>query len=258
MKKYVILFIILSLVYSCKPVNLKNSNSNTASDNTSEEDVTIYFKATGNEPFWGIKIGKEKIVFTSLIEDKETFTFPATKPLKAMDANVKIYQVSNATSSAKITIQKTDCQDTMSGIVSPYSVTIEIKSNTNNNLQTLKGCGQYITDYRLHDIWVLESLNGKNVEITDFQKEIPRIEIYAAENKFLGYGGCNSITGTLFSEKDLLRFTNIISTMMACNGNNKEDEFIKALNSTTSYTIENNRLHLSNPSGKLVVLRKVD
>ncbi|MDQ5930509.1 MAG: Heat-shock protein [Bacteroidota bacterium] len=258
MKKYVILFITLSLVYSCKPVNLKNSNSNTASNNTSEEDVTIYFKATGNEPFWGIKIGKEKIVFTSLTEDKETLTFTAAEPLKAMDANVKIYQVSNTTSSAKITIQKKECQNTMSGIVSPFSVTIEIKSNTNNNLQTLKGCGQYITDYRLHDIWVLESLNGKNVEITDFQKELPLVEIYAAENKFLGYGGCNSITGTLFSEKDLLRFTNIISTMMVCNGKNKEAEFIKALNSTTSYTIENNRLSLSNSSGKLLVFRKVD
>jgi len=229
-----------------------------ASINTSEEDITTYFKATGTEPFWGIKIGKEKIVFTSLIEGKETLIFPAAEPIKAMDANIKMYQLSNATSSAKITIQKTECQDSMSGIVSPYSVSIEIKSNTKNDLQTLKGCGQYITDYRLHDIWVLESLNGKNVAISDFQKEIPRIEIYAAENKFLGYGGCNSITGTLFSEKDLLRFTNIISTMMACNSNNKETEFVKALKSTTSYTIENNQLSLSNSSGKLLIFRKVD
>ncbi|MGO4772185.1 META domain-containing protein [Flavobacterium sp. W22_SRS_FK3] len=238
----------------------KNSKkeTNETSANITVEDVTTYFKASGNEPFWSIKIGKEKIVFTSLIEGKEMLVFPTVDPVRAMDANVKMYQISNADSNAKITIHKTDCQDSMSGIVSPYTVSIELKSNAKNDLQTLKGCGQYLTDYRLHDIWVLESLNGKKVETSDFEKEVPRIEIYASENKFLGYGGCNSITGTLFSEKDLLRFTNIISTMMACNGNNKEGEFIKALKSSTSYTIENNRLSLSNPSGNLLVLRKVD
>lgn len=45
---------------------------------------------------------------------------------------------------------------------------------------------------------------------------------------------------------------------MACTENNKEDEFIKALQSNTSYSIENNRLTLSNRSGKLLVFKKVD
>lgn len=254
MKKVLLLCALMSVMISCKSVAVKNSDTKeTTSEITSEEEeLTVYFKATGNEPFWGIKLGKEKIVFTSLIEGMESISFESVEPIRAMDANVKMYRVNNGKTSATITIQQLDCQDSMSGAVSPYTVKVEM------NNKTLKGCGQYITDYRLHDIWVLEELNGKKVQIADFQKELPRIEIHAAENKFMGFGGCNSIEGNLFFEKGLLRFTDVISTLMACAPGNKEDDFVKGLQSTTTYSIGNLRLTLSNPSGTLLVFRKVD
>lgn len=262
MKKYLILLIIVSLTYSCKSISSTNSNtredSNTFSEKTSEEDNTIYFKATGNEPFWELKIGKEQIIFTSLIKGKESIVFSTVKPIRAMDANVKTYKVKNEKSSAVISIQQIECQNSMSGIISPYKVSIEIKKSTETNFQKIEGCGKYITDYRLHDIWVLEELNGYKIFITDFQKELPRIEIHVEENRFMGFGGCNSISGSLFFENDLLRFNNITSTLMACAENNKEDKFVKALQSTTTYSIKNNRLTLSNPSRKLLVFKKVD
>nr|WP_315244377.1 META domain-containing protein [uncultured Flavobacterium sp.] len=258
MKKYLILLITISLVYSCKSVKTKNSNSNTTSENTSEEDSITYFKATGNEPFWELKIGMEKIVFTSLIQGKENLSFSSAKPIRAIGANIKSYKATNAGSSILISIQHTDCQNSMSGAISPYKVSIEIKNNTEANYQKIEGCGKYITDYRLHDIWVLEELNGYKIFITDFQKELPRVEIHAEENRFMGFGGCNSISGSLFFENDFLKFNNITSTLMACAENNKEDKFVKALQNSTTYSIKNNRLTLSNPSGKLLVFKKVD
>lgn len=258
MKKYLILLITISLVYSCKSIKTKNSNSNTTSENTSEEDSITYFKATGNEPFWELKIGMEKIVFTSLIQGKENLSFSSAKPIRAIGANIKSYKATNAGSSILISIQYTDCQNSMSGAISPYKVSIEIKNNTEANYQKIEGCGKYITDYRLHDIWVLEELNGYKIFITDFQKEFPRIEIHAEENRFMGFGGCNSISGSLFFENDLLKFNNITSTLMACAENNKENKFVKALQNSTTYSIKNNQLTLSNPSGKLLVFRKVD
>lgn len=254
MKKVLLLCVLAAVTLSCKSVAVKNSNmKETTSKTTSdEEDLTVYFKATGNEPFWGLKIGKDKTVFTSLIEGMESISFKSVEPIRAMDANVKMYKLNNGKTSATVTIQQFDCQDSMSGEKSPYTVKVEI------NGKTLNGCGKYITDYRLHDIWVLEELNGKKVSLTDFQRELPRIEIHAAENRFMGFGGCNSISGSIFYEKDLLRFSNMISTLMACAPGNKEDEFTKALQSTTTYTVGNNRLTLSNPSGKLLVFKKVD
>ncbi|WP_343707147.1 META domain-containing protein [Flavobacterium sp.] len=259
MRKILSLLLLLSIMTSCKTTAGKNSDTKeTAQEGVKEDDMNYFFKGTGNEPFWGIKLGNEEIVFTSLIPGKEKITFPAVEAIKAMDANVKMYKVSNETASATITIQQLDCQDSMSGAIFPYSVKVEIKNNSELEMKKLSGCGKYITDYRLHDIWVLEELNGYKVFATDFQKEMPRIEINSAENRFSGYGGCNAISGSIFYEKDLLRFTKVISTLMACPQGNKEGEFTKALQSTTTYSIGNNQLILSNPSGKLAVFKKVD
>lgn len=253
------LLLLFSLMISCKSTAGKTSDKQTTSEYGSQEDeMKYYFTATGNEPFWGLKIGNDNIVFTSLIPGKEKLVFAPVDAIKAMDANVKMYKVSNETSSATITIQQLDCQDSMSGVISPYKVSIEIKNNTELQTEKLGGCGKYNTDYRLHDIWVLEELNGYKVFASDFQKEMPRIEINSTENRFSGYGGCNAISGQIFYEKDVLRFTRVLSTLMACPQGNKESEFTKALQSTTTYSIENNRLTLSNPSAKLLVFRKVD
>ncbi|WP_431242331.1 META domain-containing protein [Flavobacterium sp. P21] len=257
MKKILLILLLFILVMGCKTTANKESAGITSATST-EEDLKYYFKGTGNEPFWGVNIGNEEIVFTSLIPGKEKITFPAVDAIRAMDANVKMYRVSNETTSATITIQQLDCQDSMSGAISPYSVKVEIKNNSELEMKKLSGCGKYITDYRLHDIWVLEELNGYKVFATDFQKEMPRIEINSSENRFSGYGGCNAISGSIFYEKDLLRFTKVISTLMACPQGNKEGEFTKALQSTTTYSIGNNQLILSNPSGKLAVFKKVD
>lgn len=259
MKNILALLLLLSVMVSCKSTAGKTSDKQTISEyGTQEDEMKYYFTATGNEPFWALKMGDDNIVFTSLITGKEKLTFPAVEAIKAMDANVKMYKISNETSGGTITIQQLDCQNSMSGAISPYKVSVEIKNNTELESKKLEGCGKYNTDYRLHDIWVLEELNGFKVFITDFQREFPRIEINSSENRFMGYGGCNSISGSIFYEKGLLRFTKVISTLMACAPGNKEGEFTKALQSTTAYSIENNRLTLSNPSGKLLVFKKVD
>lgn len=260
MKKILSFLFLMSLMTSCKTASTTVSDSkgkNSGSD-SQEPDMTIYFKATGNEPFWGITLGKEQTVFTSLIPGKEKIIFSSVDPVKAMDANVKMYKLSNENATATVTIQQLDCQDSMSGAISPYKVSIEIKNNSELESKKVEGCGKYITDYRLHDIWVLEELNGYKVFQADYQRELPRIEIHAQENTFMGFGGCNSISGTLFYEKDVLRFTKVISTLMACAAGNKESEFTKALQSVTTYSIGDNRLTLSNPSGKLLVFKKVD
>ena len=259
MKNIFSLLFLLVVVAGCKSAADKTSTAPATSEyGAQEEEMKYYFTATGNEPFWGLKMGNDEIIFTSLISGKEKLVFKPVDAIKAMDANVKLYKVSNETSTASITIQQLECQNSMSGAISPYKVAIEIKNNTELEAQKLSGCGKYNTDYRLHDIWVLEELNGFKVFITDFQREFPRIEINSSENRFMGYGGCNSISGTIFYEKDLLRFSKVISTLMACAPGNKESEFTKALQNTTSYAIENNRLTLSNPTKKLLVFKKVD
>lgn len=258
MKKWIQLLVIVSFVMSCKTKVTAQKEEPTPAYKQQMENLEngIYFRGTGNEPEWSLKIAEETIEFTSLKPGFESFKSTHVEPIRAMDANVKMYHIATESGTMNIQISHQECVNIMSGEKNPYSVHIEIVKN--NNSTNFSGCGNYITDSRLHDIWVLEKLNGKTVSTTDFMKELPNLEINSATNNFMGFAGCNRMNGTIFFEKGLLRFTNIITTRMACPGNNKESEFLKALQSTTTYKVENMKLMLSNPSGEKLVFKKVD
>lgn len=218
----------------------------------------IYFRATGNEPFWGLKLTESEIQFTSLKPGFESFNAPVVIPERAMDVNAKMYRVITAFGKMNVEIRQQSCTDNMSGIESPYVVTVNISKTGNTDFTAFNGCGAYITDSRLHDIWVLEKLNGVKVATTDFNREFPNLEINATTNQFMGFAGCNRMGGSIFFEKGLLRFSKIVTTEMACGSENKENEFLTALQSTTSYSVENLKLTLKNQSGVELVFKKVD
>jgi heat shock protein HslJ len=155
-------------------------------------------------------------------------------------------------------IHQSECISVASDEASGYKVHVEYKRTSENDFKQLEGCGNYILDYRLNDIWVLEKLNGTEVSLEDFAKEIPTLEINSSNKTFFGYAGCNRMNGSLFSENDLLRFTKIVITKMMCQPHNKESEFLKALQSTITYNIEHNQLKLSNPDRELLIFKKID
>jgi heat shock protein HslJ len=262
MKKWIQLLPIVLLIIGCKStVTVPNEVVKTEPTFAYKQQMEnlekgIYFRGNGNEPDWSLKISEKTIEFTSLIPGLATFIGNHVEPLRAMDANVKMYRVTTGDVTMIIQIMQQDCQNTMSGEKSSYSVRIEIVKD--NNSTFLSGCGNYITDPRLHDIWVLEQLNGQKVSVTDFSKELTNLEINSSTNQFMGFAGCNRMSGSIFFERGLLRFTNIITTRMACGSNNKENEFLKTLQSTTNYKVENMRLTLTNPSGEELVFKKVD
>ncbi|MBU2903615.1 META domain-containing protein [Arenibacter algicola] len=214
-----------------------------------------YFVASGTEPFWSLSISEDLITYKT---PSNSIVFLHTNPILAQDSNVKRYDLETTSSKMTFQILQAECTNAMSGKVSPYKVSVNLKKETASQVEELEGCGDYKTDYRLHDIWVLETLNGKTSTKADFSKELPMLEIKAAENTFSGFAGCNRMNGTLFYEKGLLRFTDVATTRMMCVPNNKEAEFLKALQSMTTYAIENNRLTLSDPSGILTVFKKID
>lgn len=222
----------------------------------SKEPSLVFFKGVGNEPFWGIEISNDSIKFTSP-EKENNLAFAYEKPNKAMDANVVLYRVKKDSLELEFTIQQGKCSDGMSDKVHNYSVKGSLKRG-NAKEQLLNGCGNYVLDYRLHDIWALEEVEGKKINPEDFKKGVPNLEIYAEEARFSGMAGCNRIGGKLFFEKDLLRFTDVFTTEMMCDNYDTEKTLVKALQSTTRYELKENKLYLFNPEGTKAVFRKVD
>ena len=216
----------------------------------------VYFKANGTEPFWSLTIS-EKMIKLNIISD--SILTPHTNPVYAQDRNIKRYTLQTESAGMNIEITQKECINAMSGIESPYSVTVEFKKGRDKKFTELEGCGHYLTDYRLHDIWVLEALKGKKITKDDFIKKFPQMEINTGTNTFTGTTGCNRMNGQLFFEYDKLRFQKIMTTKMMClPDNKKEREFLDALRTSTTYSIANNRLTLSNPDGDLLVFKKLD
>jgi uncharacterized membrane protein/heat shock protein HslJ len=214
----------------------------------------IDFTASGNEPFWSLEIDFNKSMHFKTVTGFE-ITTPVPGGVIGMDANVTRYSAKTEQGVLTLEIAKQKCINDMSGKESDYNVLVDVKTNIDKGYTTYKGCGDYITDYRLHDIWVLEEINGQPVNVQQYGKESPRIEINSSQNSFMGYTGSHDINGKIFFEKGLLRFNDVMAPQDL---NKAEKEFIKDLQSATGYKLENNRLVLFNPAGELMQFKKTD
>ena len=260
MNKSIYFGIIFLTLLSCKT----NSISNTSSTAYTEENITLpsynseikpYFKATGTEPFWSITISDDKIVYKT---PDYSIILPHSEPILTMDSHVKLYKTKVKSAEFNIQILQQECTNQMSGKILPYKVSVEFKKNSSSNFEKINGCGQYITDNRLNNIWVLEELNGTKVSKEEFTNMLPLLEILANYNQFFGLLGCNRVNGTIFFEKGKLKFNTAASTKTICGNSNREAEFITALESISTYSFEENRLILSNSSGNKIILKKID
>lgn len=259
------IFLVLLILYStaCDGNRQADKSSDIfASDSipsVSHPYTVLYFEGTGVEPFWGIKISNTSIEFSEPADTGITrISWSYVKPELAQDSNVKSYRVKSEEGALQIDIYDRICINGMSGDSSDYTLKVSIKKAGERQARDLTGCGNNVTDYRLHDIWALEKMKGKELREEDFLKRRPYMEINTSNMTFMGNADCNSMSGQFFSERDKLRFQNIVSTQMACEEGNLDAEFIDALQASTHYTIGDNRLWLSNVNGQTLVFRHVD
>jgi heat shock protein HslJ len=264
----ILMLVILALQFfaACRPnqpgknvITDSSGNSTaplTAVDAAMQTDANPYFKASGTEPFWGLTISSHAIRFNSINEYNDSFMSPHSMPVAAADANIKIYKLQTGAGNMEIEVSQALCINAMSGDSSPYKVTITLTKENSAGQIKFEGCGRYITDSLLNGRWKLEELENKIAEDKDFDTEIPYLNITTNNNSVNAYAGCNQLNGTIFFEQGILRFTKVRTTRKMCAGNNKENLFLKALNSSVNYKIENDRLTISNPSGIQAIFKK--
>ena len=112
---------------------------------------------------------------------------------------------------------------------------------------------------RLHDIWALTEINGKEYT-DDMASRRPLLEINVEEKRVNGNDGCNSMFGQLETlTLDSISFGAMGSTRMMCAKMEVPDAYAKGLAETTNYTLNELTLNLLNEKGKkLLVFKKVD
>ncbi len=213
-----------------------------------------YFKGHGLSPAWRLSIAPDSISFVSEVPGYKLITVPHVDSDKKGDQ--KFYDIPMEEGRIQIFIGYESCTIDGSNESFAYSLSVVISTFTTTEPQTFNGCGRYVTNEKLTGRWILDEMNGKTVEDIEVDGNLPSVDIEPARNFFSGFAGCNKVSGRIFSEWSLLRFTDFVSTKMSCDQMEIEHEFLNALQFSTQFKVDDDRLVLSNPISTTLILKR--
>ncbi|MDM1557001.1 MULTISPECIES: META domain-containing protein [Chryseobacterium] len=94
--------------------------------------------------------------------------------------------------------------------------------------------------------WKLTELNGQPIALKN-QKNNPYFKLDMKGMRYEGHAGCNGLGGTFEIKQDVMRikFNQGMSTMMACEDLDIENQFTKAILAADNYSVNGNTLTLN-------------
>lgn len=261
MMRNVLLACITLLICSCASV--KETSTPQSLQALAAESLTntfemqrkgIDFYATGYQEKWILEIGFDKIVkFSSPKIDKDFEVNIQTlgEGLKGSDAT---YQVANGDGELTIII-KTKENPFADKDALAFDVSLSFKDLNSKKEQTFAGEGEFYGAIRLHDIWVLEQINGEKIDIAqDTQR--PYMEIHLDKCQVMGNLVCNTFTSDVYFGREQITFSYLMSTKIACPNLNVEQRFAQVMGAKTfNYRFEELQLTLENETDTLTFIK---
>ncbi|BAP30055.1 heat shock protein [Chryseobacterium sp. StRB126] len=94
--------------------------------------------------------------------------------------------------------------------------------------------------------WKLTELNGQPIKLKN-PKSNPYFKLNMNGMRYEGNAGCNGLGGTFEIKQDIMRikFNQGMSTMMACEDLDIENQFTKAILAADNYSVNGNTLTLN-------------
>jgi heat shock protein HslJ/uncharacterized membrane protein len=219
----------------------------------------IDFYARGNEPFWAIDIDMDKgIKFSHM--DGNIIETTSLEFHEAADAKVIRFSGRAESGEIIVTVTEEECNDTMADQEFRNSVIVEIIKE-GGEANTFKGCGDFVPDYRLHDIWVLIEANGQEIEDNMLNdKGNPTFEFYVEEGRLSGHAGCNNMNGSFYrAGKNILHFEPLAMTRMMCPEMKLEDLITQSVaGKRMKYEIKDLKLTLRGYDDTQLIFKKID
>ena len=102
--------------------------------------------------------------------------------------------------------------------------------------------------------WVLTTLNDKPIEKND--EGMDSFVEFVENASFKGFAGCNKFQGKYTVKAGKLSCDKIGATKMECENSNKEQEFLKALEKSQNYKINNNELSITDSNKTIAIFEK--
>ena len=215
----------------------------------------ISFVAMGNEPSWSLTIQNDRqMTFGTPIDSAQV----AMPTVKNGAKGEQIYQSENG--KLRVSIRPIRFTDSMSGRV--FDTTVEVGFRQDDGkVRTYKGGGTSLSQLLLlNDGWVLTSLNSEVIKPLPPRNAVPRLEFQVSTGRVTGTGGCNRLSGLVRADNQSITLGKLASTRMACPGDidKLEARFLKELDGTLGYNIDNRVLTLSRAGRAVMVFKKVD
>ncbi len=217
----------------------------------------VNFYGSGTEPFWNLSIDFSRgMQFTTL--DSQDIQTPMGTPSQKDDGAYRKYEAVTEAGELIVQLEEGDCTDQMSGEEFDYVVTVMTKYSSDREYRTYKGCGEYVVDPRLHNIWVIEEFEGQKIDASTFSRGIPQIELNVRDDAYMGHDGCNTFRGGIRVVGNQIEFEPGPTTLMACEDNDVSNRISLALTESV-YDFEIGRRLLLKKDGKTrFVLKNVD
>lgn len=198
-----------------------------------KDSEDVFFKATGNEPFWMVEISPAGMIhFQALGPEEMNVNFPLVSQEPSEPGTYYMYSGASDKGHIEIMAQVSECSDDMSGEERPTAVKVNIQLTGQEKSQAYSGCGDYPSPYDLHDVWELVSMNNEPVKQLE-NSQSPYFILNALNSTITGSGGCNRINATYLLRGRTMTFGPCISTKMACPNLDQEQAFISAISEQT-------------------------
>lgn len=217
------------------------------------------FIARGNEPSWSLQIDFQKIMEFKSLTDILSFNTPSVEGVKVQDADVMKYHAKIESVEMYVTIIAGNCMDSMSGEEFIHSVVVQIRRDGDKDFTEFEGCGKYLMDYRLNDIWVMKEMTSVELNKDKLSKGFPTFEFNLKDKRFSGHAGCNNLMSGIEVQENQIKFGKVISTKMLCPEMEVERIVSQTINEKTfTYRIENLTLTLQDEAGNKMLFKKAD
>ncbi len=168
----------------------------------------IDFIASGSTPKpWTLSLDFDKAFLFQ--HSQGTDKARPVEPSPIMDAPGETYFCGAARTPFDITLMGESCR-TAEGQTLPYTVSI------NREGLTYSGCGRFITDNRLHDIWALERLDDEPQFALNYPQGLPRLELNLYRQRMYGFNGCHDVESAFELRGNWMRFGQIYPETKPC------------------------------------------
>jgi heat shock protein HslJ len=216
----------------------------------------VYFKGNGTQPVWNLEIAEDQVLFTSANVGFDRFILPHAEPIRSENGNIKTYTLHSKEADMEIQIAEMLCENPNSRERFPFSVSINVRRKGDKTPTVFSGCGLYVPDNRLRGKWMIESVRSTPLPDSLFKDQHPYVELAVDGSYFTAFAGCNMISGRLYFERALLRFTDFVVPKDKCDQITIEKSIIGALQFATQFSIDRDELMLGNPAETTLKLRK--